>query len=342
MILLFKKIFIIKKYFRKIKFLQFFLTIMFIILLTPIQTFTWNSQGHIIIAKIAQKRLSEKTKKTIQSILFDHDLAFVANFPDQAKKIKNFVCVNKINLKGNPKWHYLDLTISKYINKKNKEDKTKEFISSVYLNLLKQLNKKEKYIYGKCENIISKLKKSIKNLNLNKENAKEDLINIVHFIGDLTNPLHNADDNDKGGGLKSVFIENSNEKEYTSLHLAWDRFLNTESQLKQLDIDAIVNKLNEEINKTDKKQIKDWENESLEEISFEASKIAIEIYNKFYDSYNKQKYATYKNNQHVIIDKEYIDYFRPKIENQLKKAGVKLAAVLEKALAENNFEISKK
>ena len=49
----------------------------------------WGKNGHRAVGEIAEKYLSEKTKKAISELLDGHSLAFVSNYGDDIKSDRN-------------------------------------------------------------------------------------------------------------------------------------------------------------------------------------------------------------------------------------------------------------
>ena len=69
-------------------------------LLTPaVALYGWGQKGHRIVADIAQERLTEVTKRNVQSLIGDNTLASVANWADQ-------ICPERDETYN---WHFVDI-----------------------------------------------------------------------------------------------------------------------------------------------------------------------------------------------------------------------------------------
>ena len=146
----------------------------------------WGPTGHRTIGVIAQKHITNKTKRKIEKILNGQSLALVSTFGDDIKSDKQF---NKFY-----SWHYVNYPFGESYKDSKK-------------------NPKGDVVMG-IEKCISILK--------NKDTSKEDqefyLKLMVHLVGDLHQPLHVGLKDDKGGNDIQVrwFNKGSN------LHRVWD------------------------------------------------------------------------------------------------------------------------
>src|SRR5271157_4848223 len=122
--------------------------------------YSWGDVGHKTIAYIAEKNLSIKTLKKINSFLSkEGNIISVSTWADKIKESRPFT----------KPWHYIDLPIRKNINKSDIP----------------------KYVNGDS-NIISQINLKITDLKDNNTDPavkQEDLMFIIHFIGDLHCPL---------------------------------------------------------------------------------------------------------------------------------------------------------
>lgn len=153
-------------------------------LLSATLLFGWGKTGHRIIGKIGEDHLSKSAKKQITKILGHTDLARVSNWPDEIKSDPAWDHAYE--------WHFC--TIEEGHGYKGPEaggqavEKVNEFIA-----LLKA---------GKAS----------------EEEQLNALRFLVHFVGDLHQPLHVGNGTDKGGNDVKLewFRERSN------LHRVWD------------------------------------------------------------------------------------------------------------------------
>ena len=147
---------------------------------------SWGKTGHRVVGEIASKYISKNTRTSLNEILHGQSLAYVSTYADEIKSDKKYF---KYNV-----WHYANLNLdetyeSSYKNPKG--DIVKAIKTSIEILKSKSSTKNEKQFYLKL---------------------------LVHFVGDLHQPLHLGRKEDKGGNDISIlwFGEKSN------LHRLWD------------------------------------------------------------------------------------------------------------------------
>ncbi len=111
---------------------------------------------------------------------------------------------------------------------------------------------------------INQFERVLSDHNASKEKRAEALKFLVHFVGDLHQPLHCADRNDKGGNSRLVFF--LDQPRALNLHSVWDTtiLLHRKGRMRVLQY-AVA--LNRKISKEQAKQwkqgtVEDWANES--------------------------------------------------------------------------------
>ena len=141
---------------------------------------------------------------------------------------------------------------------------------------------------------------------------------LVHFLGDLHQPLHCADDDDRGGNDKLIRFE----KEKMKLHALWDGLIEKKVTENSRDL---ATKLNAGITKT---KATHWLTGNEKYWAFESYLIAKTT---IYPGYS----AGPQDLSAIDLGNDYFNEMRPLIEEQLRKAGVRLARILEKTLGDN-------
>jgi hypothetical protein len=149
----------------------------------------WGPFGHIAVAEIAQNNLTTITSKTISTIIPNGDMSSVANWADKIRNIPEWSWTEPL--------HFID-TNDWECNYSRERD--------CYNNL----GDFEYCVDGAIQNYTSLLKEY-------KTNA-EYLKFIIHFVGDIHQPLHCGFKTDKGGNSIKVHFNNHN----TNLHSLWD------------------------------------------------------------------------------------------------------------------------
>jgi hypothetical protein len=136
---------------------------------------------------------------------------------------------------------------------------------------------------------------------------------LIHFVGDIHQPLHAADNRDRGGNEFRVILAGKR----TNLHAVWD----TDVVRPLGNSLAVAAKLEAEMN-TAKHQ--SWQSGTAADWANESSSIA-----------RREIYSTgLRPNREglVVLSPDYPQRERGIVEEQLEKAGVRLAWVLNSAL----------
>ena len=144
----------------------------------------WGNTGHRIVGKVAEGFLTEKAKQNIIKLIGHHDLAMLSNWADEIKSDPNWRHAND--------WHYATILDGEDYEPGKHRGKIIEKVQEFSEVLLEN-----------------------RSLKLEKQNALKFLI---HFIGDIHQPLHIGNGNDRGGN--SVKVKWFNEP--TNLHTVWD------------------------------------------------------------------------------------------------------------------------
>ncbi len=244
-------------------------TIFFLFLIRGV--FAWGPTGHRAIGQIAENYLSQKAKRTIRSLLGEHNLAYWSNYADAIRSDKRYKKYNT--------WHYVD------------------FKGMDYARAVKNPQ----------GDVVQAIKKCIEILK-NSESLTADKIFylklLIHFVGDLHQPLHVGRQEDLGGNLIKVkwFGEDSN------LHRVWDEDMIDCYKMSYTELaDSYPNLSKKERKKIQKGTVLDWVKES--------KKLSEE---KVYTSVIKTKNLSYS----------YMYNYFSLLRNQLLKAGLRLAKVL--------------
>lgn len=146
----------------------------------------WGKIGHRAVGEIAEKYLNKKTEKEISKLLNGHSLAFVANYGDDIKSDRKYDSYGPS--------HYVNFPFGEKYEDHPKNEKG---------DIIQAINT--------CISVL-------KNENSTKEDKVFNLKMLVHFMGDLHQPLHIGLADDKGGNDFQVrwFSDGTN------LHTVWD------------------------------------------------------------------------------------------------------------------------
>lgn len=154
------------------------------------------------------------------------------------------------------------------------------------------------------DNILFVLDKTIQELknrqNLSKDEIRSRLLYLFHLIGDLHQPLHVGYGDDKGGNTFQVNYKDKG----TNLHSFWDSGIIKDRNITLKDCLDANQYSQPEIKNLQKIDITAWAADSRN------------FLDGIYDTGNK-------------VTDAYVDKNTPIIENQILKAGIRLAGVLE-------------
>lgn len=248
-----------------------------VLLFLSINSFGWGLDGHRIVGEIAEKHLTAKARKNIQKILGNESIAMSSNWADF--------------IKSNPAFDSLDK--SHYINFKSGMSRN-DFDADLK-------NNKEQNAF----NSIKFLSEQLMSGKLNDSLKVAYLKLLIHFVGDVHQPLHTGRPEDLGGNRIRVtwFDQNIN------IHQLWDSRL---IEYQNLSYTEYVNW----INHATPDQKKKWMFEPMENWLYESYVLA----EKIYAATPADAKLKYKYNYDFVED----------MNLQLLKGGVRLAGLLNK------------
>jgi hypothetical protein len=247
----------------------------------PLYSFCWGVTGHRVVAEIAQSHLSKKTKKELHKLIGRESLEMWANWPDFIKSDTTHAWDMA------SKWHYVNLpgNLSK-----------EEFISK-----LQNLTGENLYTQIKA------MEARLKDRSLTDDQRQIALRFLIHFVGDLHQPLHVGREEDQGGNKISVTWFDKP----TNLHSVWDNSLVDFQQYSYSEYARVLDIATDD-------EVNGWQASSLEDWFYESYTLA----NKVYASVPADGKLGYKYN--------YI--FQHDLDRQLLKGGVRLAKLINEAL----------
>jgi hypothetical protein len=254
--------------------------------------FSWVSEGHQTIGYIAQKNLNPATLEKLKPLLEGQTLADISTWADDIKRQD----------RRTRAWHYINLPVRENISEKD------------IPRFLEKTNRKNDNIISQVTIEIAELKRGGGTL----QDRQAALKFLVHFIEDAHQPLHCADDNDKRGNEKQVLFFPPNSRKGRShsdnLHALWNKLLQAKNSE---DPKELAERINGKFTASQKEQ---WTSGSIETWVFESYSIAK---NRIYQGFPPGPVSVHQ------LPKNYYDEMRPLVEQQLEKAGVRLAKTLE-------------
>jgi len=247
------------------------LTLSFILLNTAHAEAKWGPTGHRTVGEIASQYLTPKAKRKIKKLLHRESLAFVSTYADEIKSDKRY---DKFYT-----WHYINMPLdSDYdVSKQNPDG---DLVSGI----------------AYCKSVIQ-------DPNASDEDKAFYLKLLIHFIGDLHQPMHIALKEDKGGNDFKVkwFYKDTN------LHSVWDRKMIEGYGMSYSELAENADYLTkDQVKELQKGTVIDWVNET--------HKLTREVYASVKEGDNLRYAYSYK--------------FLNVARRQIQLAGIRLAKVL--------------
>jgi hypothetical protein len=253
-----------------------------VLLLSAIVLISWGVTGHRTIGKIAENHLTPKAAAAVRELLGTATLADVSTWPDEVRSQPEY--------RHTAPWHYLNLPLGlSYADFQTRvQGMTQE---NVYSALLQQ-----EQVLGSSTSL--------------RQEKIEALKYIVHFVGDLHQPMHVSREEDKGGNTIQVNYEGQG----TNLHALWDS--------KLIDHQGLTfEQMAEKYDHVSAVQVKAWQSDPLIKWIWESYEVSSKLYAEI-DALNNR-----------TIDDSYYQAHIGIIQERIEKAGVRLAGVLNQIFA---------
>jgi hypothetical protein len=186
------------------------IALVIVLLVIPQPGLAWGREGHRIVARVAEKNLLPATREKLRQILglrsvaeLATAMAEAARWPDRIDRAAT----------GTGRWHFINVPIASPFT-----------------------------VAGHCPNhdcVIDRIEEMQHRLQTNQNGfallsppnpmrsmASQELAFLLHFVGDLHQPLHAAWNADRGGGCVSLarplVHDDGKNNDTTDLHIAWD------------------------------------------------------------------------------------------------------------------------
>ncbi len=257
----------------------------------PTQLFSWSAKGHAIIADIASARLTPATKKNVKLLLGNDTLSSVASWADDVRKDRD----------ATYGWHFVDIP-----KEAGGFSDTRDCFRPDEKHPTSQTDHQNCVV-----DRIEMFEKVLVDENALRTDRVEALKFLVHFVGDVHQPLHAIDEARGGNDIKVTAFGSADCGKYPcNLHGVWDYSLVEHTGYPQ---DQYVRHLQDLIrtNHLEEKAVgraEDWANESFQD----ARKIIADHGTSVDDAY-------YQTNIGLV-------------DERLALAGVRLAALLNDTL----------
>ena len=259
------------------------------------QLAAWGPKGHAIVADIAQSRLTPLARKNLQTLLGQESLASISTWADQVRKERD----------ESYDWHFVDIPkdaagFSEQRDCFRPQDQHKNAQTD-----------HQNCVVDRIE-IFSRILADEK---ASSADRLEALKWVVHFVGDLHQPLHAIDEARGGNDVKLPVFGSPKCGDYDcNLHWVWDTLLLEHTGLSEEDYVQRLNRLIDQQHLAQQAAGKpeDWANES----HLEARQIV--------------------DPRPAMIDEQYYQSHINLVDKKLALAGLRLAAVLNDALGKSS------
>lgn len=235
--------------------------------------YAWASTGHRVIGEVASEHIKHRTKRKIIKLLNNESIASISTFGDDIKsddRYKKFYT-----------WHFVDFDYGKKYEE-SEHHKEGDLVQAIEY----------------CENII-------KDKNASQSDKVFYLKLLVHFVGDLHQPLHVGREADEGGNAIKLKWFNAP----SNLHRVWDEQMISQYGMSYTELaNDLPYKTKDEIESIQSGTLLDW--------VYESQKLA-----------ETAVYPSAKSDENLYYKYQY-DYF-PIVKEQLEKGGLRLAKILD-------------
>ncbi len=237
--------------------------------LLPGAALAWGPTGHRVVARVAERHLSEAAAHGVAAILGSESLVQAATWPDEIRSDPAWD-------RAKP-WHFVDLDDGESYETAPKDPG------------------------GDVVEAIGRFTKAIQDPQTPPAQKVEALRFLVHFVGDVHQPLHVGRRGDQGGNTVKVTWFGAG----TNLHQVWDEKIIQETQLSFSELaEMIDHPTDTEVSTWQAGGVLDWVKESMD--------VRARVY--------------------VIGDGKlgylYAYQNEPLVRRRLLQAGVRLAAIL--------------
>lgn len=304
-------------------------------LLGPSSLLGWGCDGHRVVAFIARAHLTPAASLDVDRLLRASPVNVSSNryCPDPPADIMAAVASWADDIRTarkNGVWHYLD--IPRTVTRRTK-------IAPWCPSIWPAAGGKD--ATGCVVDAIEHFAKILENKSRTDADRAEALRYLIHFVGDIHQPLHNIDDGDQGGNCDPVHFAGGSAA--TNLHSLWDSGL-LAAEMKSgsyrdaaafaAGLDAHFASLYESLSKRRANDPQSW--------AWESNTIARRtVYGRLKPTIapaaegstvacaDRRKSVTAL---HLVIGESYVRQAQPVMDRQLARAGFRLARLLNSIL----------
>mgnify|MGYP005725656521 CR=1 FL=1 len=253
-------------------------TLVFLTFIAPELSHSFGVTGHRVIGKIAENHLTDKAKMEVEKLLGPQSLAQVSTWADEIRSDPNW-------RKASP-WHYINIEDDQSIE---------QGLSNSKENILEAI--------GRFTSVLRDKKAS-------HEQRAEALKFLVHFVGDLHQPLHVGRAGDRGGN--SISVEWFGDR--MNLHRVWDSAMIDHQKLSYTEFTEFIDHASDQ-------QVRDWQSTGPSQWAQESKDYRNEVYD----------FGNQRDPEKIFLGYQYIFHNDAFLKQRLLQAGIRLAGLLNAA-----------
>lgn len=261
----------------------------------------WGEVGHRITGRIAEQLLTPEAKAGVKALMGSTDLATIALYMDRQKNI----LANRIP--GSRQWHYDDRPVC------DPQAKRAEYCPD-----------------GNCASVqITRHYRKLIDHHSTVDERRFAVQVLVHLVGDIHQPLHASDHDDRGGNdVRVRFALSGGQARTTNLHSAWDTDF-----VKAAFATPDERKIARDLIAAHGASIKSWQHGAAAAWLAESYAIAqITAYGKL-PGFACGNDAADFGDERLELDAPYVADATSIVPQQLVKAGARIAYLLNRAFA---------
>lgn len=259
----------------------------------------WGEEGHRITGHVARALLSPEAMAGVRKLLGNTDLAAASLYLDQHKTELDQ------QIRGSRQWHYDDRPVC------NADAPKADWCPG-----------------GNCASTqILRQYRALIDAHASRAEKQLALRALVHLVGDVHQPLHASDHDDRGGNDVRVHFRIDNRPRSSNLHSAWDTEF-VEAAFNTTDTRLIAQRL---LQSRDPAEIKSWQKGSAAAWMKESFAISKDLTYGQLPAFacGAEEFALVP----LDLDDSYVTQARELIPTQLVKAGARIAYLLNRAFA---------
>jgi hypothetical protein len=238
---------------------------------------SWGVTGHRTIGKIAESHLTPQAKAAVRELLDTETLAWASTWPDEVRSQPEY--------RHTAPWHFINLPLG--LSYPDFQVKVKGMIQENVYSALQQ----QEQVLGSSTS--------------SRQEKIEALKYIVHFVGDLHQPMHVSREEDKGGNT----IQLNYEGHGTNLHSLWDS--------KLIEHEGLTyEQMAEKYDQASAAQLKQWQSDPLLQWIWESYQASSQLYAEVDAMHDRS------------LDDSYYQAHIGIVRDRIEKAGIRLAGVL--------------